>query len=230
MACLLSKKMVATAAALRLLIWTLVTTTFLETSLHAPAAEASTGDARWTDFEKGFGDSALGSGRLQACLSIEDAGFRARCSLTAALEAEAAAAAVKVDDDDSGAGSRKWDKEGQESCAYREQGGPALHKFAAKMHPYLKQVLEKYATLHRQCTRLEYEKLAGMYASKKRKSPQCRYVVWSCTFGLGNKLMSLLSTLLYAILSQRVLLIDSPGWEHLFCEPFPGSPLQVGPR
>jgi len=219
---------------LRALIWTLVTAPFSfvhQTSLLATTAEASTtGDVPWTDFEKGLGDRALGSERLKPCLSIEDAGLRAGCSLTAALETEASAAAAFKEAPV--AGSSKLDKEGwfanvsQERCAYREQGGPALHKFAAKMHPYLKQVLERYAPLHRQCTELEYGRLGSMYASKK-KSPQCRYVVWSCTFGLGNKLMSLLSTFLYAILSQRVLLIDSPGWEHLFCEPFPGSPLQV---
>lgn len=171
-----------------------------------------------SDFESNFGDWALQSEQLKACLSIEDAGLRAGCSLSAALEAEAAG--VK--------GGASVIKGQERRCAYREQGGPALHKYAVKMRPFLKQMLERYAALHRRCTGLEYAELGTMYAGKKR--PQCRYVVWSCTFGLGNKLMSLVSTYLYAILSQRVLLIDSPGWEHLFCEPFPGSPWQVHPN
>ena len=210
MACLADNTLVQQESArawVRHLIWTLATM-FLFVITAAP-----TGGVPLTDFEKGFGDSAIGSARLRPCLSIEDVGLRAGCSLLAALEVEAAALEGQF-------------AVSEDRCTYRLQGGPSLHKFAAKMHPYLKQVLERYATLHRHCTGLEYDSLGGMYASKK-KSPQCRYIVWSCTFGLGNKLMSLLSTFLYAIISQRVLLIESPGWEHLFCEPFPGSKLQV---
>lgn len=196
-------KIMAHAKSASHLIRSLVTSFLFVTTVGLPLS----------DFEKGFGDAALASAHLQPCLRIDDAGSRALCALTAALEAGAAALEGQV-------------AVPEETCAYRLQGGPSLQKFAAKMHPPLKQVLERYTKLHRHCTGLEYDSLGGMYARKQRV-PQCRYVVWSCTFGLGNKLMSLLSTFLYAILSQRVLLIESPGWERLFCAPFLGSRLQV---
>uniref|UniRef100_A0A7I4EL71 Fucosyltransferase n=2 Tax=Physcomitrium patens TaxID=3218 RepID=A0A7I4EL71_PHYPA len=216
MAHLLTADSQSTRQCKQLSVWTLVTF-FLVNHLSAIFTKPTDG-LELTAFEKGL--RALVQGQLKPCLTIEVEGLRAGCSLMAALEAETAAVKDL-------AARRKSDNSrfsiSPDACAYRLQGGPSLHKFAATMHPYLKHVLKRYATFHRHCT--EYDNLRDVYDSKK--NPQCRYVMWSCTFGLGNKLMSLLSTLLYAIISQRVLLIESPGWESLFCEPFPGSKLQV---
>ena len=179
----------------------------------------STGATVFSDFENGFGDEA--KEHLGACTDIKDDGARAECSLLAALEAHTKAMEFLL--------AKKGEANlgnPRETCRYRLQGGPLLHRYAYRMPLQLKHILEKYAAMHRYCTELEYDDLADMYAQKRK--PRCRYVVWSCTFGLGNKLMSLLSTFLYAILSQRILLIENPGWEHLFCEPFLGSRLQVG--
>lgn len=169
-----------------------------------------------TDFENGFNDDAKTN--LASCTSIEDEGFRAECSLLVALDAQTTAVKHVL------TSNAEIDIE-PDTCSYRLQGGPLLHRYASKMPPYLQQVLEKYRTMHRYCTGLEFDSLADKYRQSRR--PECRYIIWSCNFGLGNKLMSLLSTFLYAILSQRVLLIDNPGWGDLFCEPFPGSKLQV---
>ncbi|XP_024529670.1 fucosyltransferase 2-like [Selaginella moellendorffii] len=53
---------------------------------------------------------------------------------------------------------------------------------------------------------------------------ECKFVVWINFSGLGNKMVSIAATFLYALLTDRVLLID-PGEDmaNLFCEPFPRS-------
>ncbi|CDP20091.1 unnamed protein product [Coffea canephora] len=85
--------------------------------------------------------------------------------------------------------------------------------------------LRKYESLHKKCgpltesynRTLEYMKL-GKYTN----STDCKYVVWTAIHGLGNRLLTLASAFLYALLTNRVLLID-PGAKiaDLLCEPFP---------
>jgi hypothetical protein len=62
--------------------------------------------------------------------------------------------------------------------------------------------------------------------------PRCRYMIWGANwYGLGNRLITLTSAFIYAILSQRVLLIDYPAWGLLFCDPFQGhSPSLIPPE
>jgi xyloglucan fucosyltransferase len=49
-------------------------------------------------------------------------------------------------------------------------------------------------------------------------------VLWSPFGGIGNRMLTLVSTFLYALLTNRVMLIDRPAdMNDLFCEPFPGS-------
>ncbi|KAK4365814.1 hypothetical protein RND71_013694 [Anisodus tanguticus] len=54
------------------------------------------------------------------------------------------------------------------------------------------------------------------------RSVDCNYFVWISYSGLGNRMLTLASAFLYALLTNRVLLVDPgvniPG---LFCEPFP---------
>ncbi|CAD6226984.1 unnamed protein product [Miscanthus lutarioriparius] len=52
---------------------------------------------------------------------------------------------------------------------------------------------------------------------------ECTYVVWLPFDGLGNRILSMLSGFLYALLTDRVLLAAwPPDSADLFCEPFPG--------
>lgn len=47
-------------------------------------------------------------------------------------------------------------------------------------------------------------------------------MVWISFSGLGNKILTLASTFLYALLTNRVLLVDrGVDMADLFCEPFP---------
>lgn len=53
-------------------------------------------------------------------------------------------------------------------------------------------------------------------------SSDCRYLVWISFSGLGNRILTLASAFVYALLTDRVLLLDIQGhMQDLFCEPFP---------
>ena len=56
------------------------------------------------------------------------------------------------------------------------------------------------------------------------ESSECKYVLWISFSGLGNRILTLASAFLYALLTNRVLVVD-PGTDmvDLFCEPFPDS-------
>ncbi|KFK40006.1 hypothetical protein AALP_AA3G317800 [Arabis alpina] len=57
------------------------------------------------------------------------------------------------------------------------------------------------------------------YASN---SSECRYIVWIARDGLGNQLLTLTSTFLYALLTKRIILVDQrKDIRDLLCEPFP---------
>ncbi|XP_038975190.1 galactoside 2-alpha-L-fucosyltransferase-like [Phoenix dactylifera] len=56
------------------------------------------------------------------------------------------------------------------------------------------------------------------------ETTECNYVVYISYSGLGNRIVSLTSAFLYALLTNRVLLIDrGTHMADLFCEPFPDS-------
>ena len=52
----------------------------------------------------------------------------------------------------------------------------------------------------------------------------CQYLVWIPYLGLGNRILSLASTFVYALLTGRVLLVHQvDDFASLMCEPFPGT-------
>ncbi|KMZ69217.1 xyloglucan alpha-1,2-fucosyltransferase, family GT37 [Zostera marina] len=110
-----------------------------------------------------------------------------------------------------------------------------------KPSTYLQERLRSYESLHRQCSPHtdSYNKSMTHWLVKSNPSgsspPQsdCRYLVWISYSGLGNRMLSLTSAFLYALLTNRVLLIDRRGgveMDELFCNPFPqGSPSWILP-
>ncbi|KAF0887540.1 hypothetical protein E2562_002269 [Oryza meyeriana var. granulata] len=59
-------------------------------------------------------------------------------------------------------------------------------------------------------------------AGKSVASPECKYIVSISYSGLGNRILAAASAFLYAVLTDRVVLIDpSNDMDGLFCEPFP---------
>ncbi|KAF8087347.1 hypothetical protein N665_0588s0016 [Sinapis alba] len=100
-----------------------------------------------------------------------------------------------------------------------------------KPSPYLVSKLRRYEKLHKRCgpntkaykkatknLGLDDENYANVSIGK------CRYIVWVAVYGLGNRILTLASVFLYALLTERVVLVDqSKDISDLFCEPFPGT-------
>ncbi|XP_031484190.1 galactoside 2-alpha-L-fucosyltransferase-like [Nymphaea colorata] len=117
----------------------------------------------------------------------------------------------------------------KESCKFREDNIYTLYPHSMPQSPVLNRVLEKYVAMHRRCRDIDFASLDDVYTSSRR--PICRYLIWRPSgYGFGNRLLALISSFLYAVMSARVLLIDYPEWDHLFCEPFLGSSIQLPAR
>ncbi|XVE85829.1 hypothetical protein DITRI_Ditri17bG0122600 [Diplodiscus trichospermus] len=91
--------------------------------------------------------------------------------------------------------------------------------------PYLVSKLRNYEDLHRRCgpnTHSYNKTVEQLKSGGNFGSTDCKYVVWVCYSGLGNRILTLASIFLYALLTDRVLLVDrGKDMADLFCEPFP---------
>ncbi|KAF2299171.1 hypothetical protein GH714_030894 [Hevea brasiliensis] len=111
------------------------------------------------------------------------------------------------------------------SCTSRYQS--YLYRKTSLYQPssYLISRLRNYEDLHKRCgpnTESYYRALEQLKSGQTVGSPDCKYVVWISFSGLGNRILSLASTFLYALLTNRVLLVDrGKDMADLFCEPFP---------
>ncbi|KAG4961673.1 hypothetical protein AAZX31_13G351200 [Glycine max] len=114
------------------------------------------------------------------------------------------------------------------SCFSRYQS--YLYRKASSHKPskYLIFKLRNYEHLHQSCgpSTKSYNKVMrkGTKFSKNDASTKCKYLVWTASNGLGNRIVTLVAAFLYAILTDRVLLVKFGTDMHgLFCEPFPGT-------
>ncbi|XP_057454072.1 probable fucosyltransferase 8 [Lotus japonicus] len=95
--------------------------------------------------------------------------------------------------------------------------------------PYLISKLRNYEEIHRKCgpnTRAFDRSIVKIVRSKNNGAiaTMCKYLVWTPANGLGNQMISIVATFLYAILTDRVLLVRFGKDKHgLFCEPFLNS-------
>lgn len=96
-----------------------------------------------------------------------------------------------------------------------------------KPSSYLISRLRNYESLHKRCgpnSEPYKEALEALKSGRTVGSTECKYVVWISFSGLGNRILTLTSSFLYALLTNRVLLIDQgKDMVDLFCEPFPGE-------
>ncbi|KAG7636264.1 Xyloglucan fucosyltransferase [Arabidopsis thaliana x Arabidopsis arenosa] len=97
-----------------------------------------------------------------------------------------------------------------------------------KPSEYLVSKLRSYEMLHKRCGpdtksyKEAIEKLSRDDASES--NGECRYIVWVAGYGLGNRLLTLASVFLYALLTERIILVDNrKDVSDLLCEPFPGT-------
>ncbi|KAJ1405808.1 Xyloglucan fucosyltransferase [Sesbania bispinosa] len=113
------------------------------------------------------------------------------------------------------------------SCLSRYESSLYRKTSPHKPSAYLLSKLRSYEELHKRCgpNTESYNKTLKQLQSGQISSStgsECKYVVWISISGLGNKILTVASAFLYAILTNRVLLVD-PGKDmpDLFCEPFP---------
>ncbi|KAJ7953850.1 putative Galactoside 2-alpha-L-fucosyltransferase [Quillaja saponaria] len=113
----------------------------------------------------------------------------------------------------------------ENSCLSRYQSS-LYHKTPLhKPSSYLLSTLRNYEDLHKRCgpdTESYNKALKQLKSGQSVSSAECKYVVWISFSGLGNRILTVASAFLYALLTNRVLLVD-PGNDmpDLFCEPFP---------
>ncbi|XP_054822638.1 galactoside 2-alpha-L-fucosyltransferase-like [Prosopis cineraria] len=113
----------------------------------------------------------------------------------------------------------------ERSCLSRYMSGIHGKGLSGKPSSYLISRLRKYEALHKECgpyTEPYNKTMKELRSGHSSGSSGCKYVVWISFSGLGNRILTLASAFLYALLTNRVLLVD-PGVDmrDLFCEPFP---------
>ncbi|KAM3243964.1 hypothetical protein ACQJBY_055717 [Aegilops geniculata] len=116
----------------------------------------------------------------------------------------------------------------EQSCRSR-YALPSLHRRPSPFRPssHLVARLRRYEARHRRCgpgSPLYEQAVERLRSGRNAARSECQYAVWTPFNGLGNRMLALASTFLYALLTDRVLLVHAPQeFDGLFCEPFPGS-------
>ncbi|GFP87464.1 galactoside 2-alpha-l-fucosyltransferase [Phtheirospermum japonicum] len=113
----------------------------------------------------------------------------------------------------------------EKSCLSRYQSLLYRRGNPRKASPYLISKLRSYEALHKKCgphTASYNKTVENLKSGTHSNTPDCKYVVWISFSGLGNRILTLASAFLYALLTDRVLLVDRGiDIPDLFCEPFP---------
>lgn len=114
----------------------------------------------------------------------------------------------------------------ERSCLSRYQSVLYRKTSSHKPSSYLISRLRKYEELHKRCGpgTESYTKALEQVKSGQSTigSNDCTYMVWISFSGLGNRILTVASAFLYALLTNRVLLVDrGKDMDDLFCEPFP---------
>jgi len=115
------------------------------------------------------------------------------------------------------------------SCVSRLQSHLYRKVSPHKPSSYLISKLRNYEEIHRRCGpygKYYHKSMTKILHSKKIKgaASMCKYLIWTQANGLGNQMISMAATFLYALLTNRVMLVrfgkDKQG---IFCEPFLNS-------
>nr|XP_043639559.1 galactoside 2-alpha-L-fucosyltransferase-like [Erigeron canadensis] len=116
------------------------------------------------------------------------------------------------------------------SCLSRFQSTLYRKESSHMPSSYLISKLRQYEALHKRCGPYteSYNRTIRKLESGNltdESSSDCKYLVKIQSDGLGNRILSLASAFLYALLTNRVLLVydDKGETADLFCEPFPDT-------
>ncbi|KAJ4786375.1 fucosyltransferase 2 [Rhynchospora pubera] len=115
----------------------------------------------------------------------------------------------------------------EQSCLSRYQITLYRKTSTHILSSYLLSKLRKYEALHKKCgpnTPLFQKSVEQIKLNHSTDQLECNYVVLSPFDGIGNRMLSITATFLYALLTDRVMLIHLPeDMDDLLCEPFPGT-------
>ncbi|XP_044348159.1 galactoside 2-alpha-L-fucosyltransferase isoform X1 [Triticum aestivum] len=111
-----------------------------------------------------------------------------------------------------------------EFASYHEKKKNASHKPS----PYLLGRLRRHEALQKRCgpgTAPYRAAVRQLKSGKGAAATDCRYLISISYRGLGNRMLATASAFLYAVLTDRVLLVHQYKQDisALFCEPFPGT-------
>ncbi|KAE8818350.1 Galactoside 2-alpha-L-fucosyltransferase [Hordeum vulgare] len=122
----------------------------------------------------------------------------------------------------------------QKSCHSRYQSVVYRRNAGRQPSQYLVSKLRSQEALQRRCgpgTAAYTTALEQLKSGKSTASPECKYLVSISYRGLGNRILAAASAFMYALLTDRVLLVDpSHMMDELFCEPFPNTTWLLPPR
>ncbi|CAL5043887.1 unnamed protein product [Urochloa decumbens] len=115
----------------------------------------------------------------------------------------------------------------QESCHSRYKSATYRRNPGRQPSKYLVSKLRRHEALQRRCgpgTAAYSAALDQLKSGKNAASSDCKYLVSVSYRGLGNRILAAASAFLYALLTDRALLVDpSNDMDALFCEPFPNT-------
>ncbi|KAL4285710.1 hypothetical protein HN51_053237 [Arachis hypogaea] len=127
----------------------------------------------------------------------------------------------------------------ESTCLSRYQSHLYRKPSNHKPSPYLISKLRNYEEFHKRCGpnsrayKIAMQKITTPSSKTHHHyhhhndnvdAAKCKYLVWTPVNGLGNRMISIAAAFLFAVLTDRVLLVRFEADMHgLFCEPFHGS-------
>lgn len=114
----------------------------------------------------------------------------------------------------------------KKSCLSRFKSSLYRKDSPYKPTSYFLSKLRAYEALHKRCgpKTESYNRTVELIISSQQEDIGCNYLVWISSSDLSNRILSIASAFLYAMITDRVLLIDrETDIDDLFCEPFPDS-------
>jgi len=113
----------------------------------------------------------------------------------------------------------------EQSCLSRYQSALYRKESPHLLSTYLLERLREHEVLQKKCgphTESYKKAIEQLKSGQDIEVGDCTYLVWISYSGLGNRILTITSAFVYAILTSRVLLVDGDkGTADLFCEPFP---------
>lgn len=116
------------------------------------------------------------------------------------------------------------EKYGPGQCIARSEESLIRKPSPHRPSSYLIAKLRQYEVRHKKCAPKAVN-FSQNGTNSREDLGDCQFLVWIANSGLGNRMITIASAFVYALLTDRVLLLDHSETDigGLFCEPFPGT-------